>query len=684
MAAGGGRDCTKCGITAYQKQKHVLDENGVSLSGLERVHSSWITPEILAMQRPHGDTLDDLIRQFKQTGITAVFNLTEPGEHPFCGHSLLPECGFSYSPEALMAADIKHFNWNWPDMTAPSVPMLHDIVQIARQELDAGGKVAIHCHAGYGRTGTVAACLLLQRPLTDAQIHALQLEPGAAAPLAAASTATLPKEALVESGSTCTPYLWQQHYSEGKFLTVAQAIGIVRTRRPGSLQTSTQLSVVQQYNDYLCSLRQVFSLDAVADTVSGKSSSLWGESTATSAAITPNTVPASPVISSKKVGEAGTGARAGPAHATSLPSISTPCRTGTPPAPQTPNSPFSAARSPTKTVQQSVKDQLCFLSPRELQSFHYANEASAEEKGEMEKDKRSSAADTATAAATGPVNSPSFKSDVHNWLLKYVSKLVVLSTRSLCEHAMPSSILRAFANGSMDDTNAELLAHLKRLSNTGHWTLLQKVCLCHTDQQAGTEFVGVDCVTVLVQLLLDWIEGRADVLFNAQVVSQLARVMLEAQSLSEDKDQLEEFLSSSLNKPQLYLLSELVGVMRHACSGSEAADAASSMQADLAYVRLAMALTRAGHAWFLAERNIAEAAALLAVVRGKEKTGAKVETEAEAVANTATEREDRESISTVVQVLKALVAQDWAMRQPAGKPRRGGSGRANSDTASTK
>lgn len=35
-------------------------------------------------------------------GVTAVFNLQEPGEHPFCGDGISSRTGFSYTPELLM------------------------------------------------------------------------------------------------------------------------------------------------------------------------------------------------------------------------------------------------------------------------------------------------------------------------------------------------------------------------------------------------------------------------------------------------------------------------------------------------------------------------------------------------------------------------------------------------------
>lgn len=35
-------------------------------------------------------------------GITAIFNLTEPGEHPHCGDGLEASSGFPYLPETFM------------------------------------------------------------------------------------------------------------------------------------------------------------------------------------------------------------------------------------------------------------------------------------------------------------------------------------------------------------------------------------------------------------------------------------------------------------------------------------------------------------------------------------------------------------------------------------------------------
>lgn len=49
----------------------------------------------------------------------AVFNLEEPGEHPYCGDGIIPKTGFSYTPEDLMKEGIKYFNMHWKDLKVP-------------------------------------------------------------------------------------------------------------------------------------------------------------------------------------------------------------------------------------------------------------------------------------------------------------------------------------------------------------------------------------------------------------------------------------------------------------------------------------------------------------------------------------------------------------------------------------
>lgn len=94
-----GSRCKRCGEKAY-----LIAIN----PAIQKFHCNWITHEIMAMQRPSDELFDtiNLLEAFKDNHITAVINLTEPGEHPFCGFKL-KSSGFPYSPERLMNAGSK-------------------------------------------------------------------------------------------------------------------------------------------------------------------------------------------------------------------------------------------------------------------------------------------------------------------------------------------------------------------------------------------------------------------------------------------------------------------------------------------------------------------------------------------------------------------------------------------------
>lgn len=156
-----GAKCRRCGKDAYH-----LCEN----SPIHKIHANWITEDILAMQRPADEHFVRyrFVEQLKELNIAAVFNLQEPGEHPFCGFGT-KESGFSYYPEKLMASGIKFFNYSWKDMTTPPVAMMMDIVRIALNEINNGGRVAVHCHAGFGRTGIVIASIMMAQHRYDAE-----------------------------------------------------------------------------------------------------------------------------------------------------------------------------------------------------------------------------------------------------------------------------------------------------------------------------------------------------------------------------------------------------------------------------------------------------------------------------------------------------------------------------------
>ena len=110
------------------------------------------------MARPWADDA----RALRKEGVTAVVSLTL--------RPALPE-----PPPGLRVLHVPV-----PDMTAPSQEQLLRAVRFLREEVAAGGAVAVHCFAGIGRTGTVlAAWLVSEGREPDAAVAELrELRPG--------------------------------------------------------------------------------------------------------------------------------------------------------------------------------------------------------------------------------------------------------------------------------------------------------------------------------------------------------------------------------------------------------------------------------------------------------------------------------------------------------------------------
>jgi len=127
---------------------------------------------------------------------------------------------------------VRFYNFGWEDMTTPTLSFMMDIVKVIASVLLTGHhRVAVHCHAGYGRTGIAIACALIF-------LH------------------NIPPEL---------------------------AIRLVRRDRPGSVQTTGQVQFVHDFHAYLNAARVVFALPKVhdrftlAETVEHQNRRLHGE-----------------------------------------------------------------------------------------------------------------------------------------------------------------------------------------------------------------------------------------------------------------------------------------------------------------------------------------------------------------------------------------------------------------------
>ncbi|RWS17876.1 protein tyrosine phosphatase domain-containing protein 1-like isoform X3 [Dinothrombium tinctorium] len=151
----GGSNCK------YESSEHWPREQ----REIDVIYSNWITDEIIAMSRPNSRTVPQLIEAFKKHKVKSIFNLQQLNEHAKCGPKL-EKSGFSYDPQVFMDNKIYFYNFQWRDYSSISNHFLLDIIKVLCFALKEG-KVAVHCHAGLGRTGVLIACYLLYTRIND-------------------------------------------------------------------------------------------------------------------------------------------------------------------------------------------------------------------------------------------------------------------------------------------------------------------------------------------------------------------------------------------------------------------------------------------------------------------------------------------------------------------------------------
>ena len=128
---------------------------------LHWVDGPWPGKLALAARPRGGDWLEDEIAAWRGAEVDAVLSLLTPDEEK--------DLGLTREAEEVKAHGMKFLSLPIPDYQVPtSETELSAILKTLDTELNAGKNALVHCRQGIGRTGLVAACLLISNGMGPA------------------------------------------------------------------------------------------------------------------------------------------------------------------------------------------------------------------------------------------------------------------------------------------------------------------------------------------------------------------------------------------------------------------------------------------------------------------------------------------------------------------------------------
>jgi protein-tyrosine phosphatase len=123
------------------------------------VNGLWPGKLALAARPRGGDWLEDEMKDWRQAGINTVLSLLESAEER--------ELGLADEGKQARKRGMKFISLPIPDRQVPnSESELTMTLDRLNTDLSSGKDVLVHCRQGVGRTGLVAACLLITKGLT--------------------------------------------------------------------------------------------------------------------------------------------------------------------------------------------------------------------------------------------------------------------------------------------------------------------------------------------------------------------------------------------------------------------------------------------------------------------------------------------------------------------------------------
>jgi protein-tyrosine phosphatase len=123
------------------------------------IQGPWPGTLALAPRPRGGDWLEDELASWRHAGIDTVVSLLTPEEEQ--------DLGISQEGFEANALGMKFVSLPIPDRQVPnSQTEVLTILTRIEAVLSAGKNIVIHCRQGIGRTGLVAACLLITKGLS--------------------------------------------------------------------------------------------------------------------------------------------------------------------------------------------------------------------------------------------------------------------------------------------------------------------------------------------------------------------------------------------------------------------------------------------------------------------------------------------------------------------------------------
>jgi protein-tyrosine phosphatase len=123
---------------------------------LHWVDGPWPGKLALAARPRGGEWLEDEIAEWNRARVSTVFSLLEPAEEA--------ELDLAREAELADVYGLYFFSFPIADRQVPaSDRQFAEALEQLNAELTAGRNVVLHCRQGIGRTGLVAACLLVTK-----------------------------------------------------------------------------------------------------------------------------------------------------------------------------------------------------------------------------------------------------------------------------------------------------------------------------------------------------------------------------------------------------------------------------------------------------------------------------------------------------------------------------------------